>query len=32
MMWNGVMDWINTAQDRDMWRALLSAVMNFRFL
>ena len=26
----GVMDWIALAQDKDRWRALVSAVMNFR--
>ena len=26
----GCMDWIELAQDRDRWRALLSAVMNLR--
>ena len=27
---SGYMDWIGLAQDRDMWRTLVSAVMNLR--
>jgi hypothetical protein len=29
MGWDG-MDWIDVAQDRDLWRALLNTVMNLR--
>jgi hypothetical protein len=27
----GCMDWIELAQDKDRWRALVKAVMNLRF-
>ena len=27
----GGMDWINLAEDRDRWRAILNGVMNRRF-
>jgi hypothetical protein len=27
--WDG-MDWIDLAQDRDQWRALINAIMNLR--
>jgi hypothetical protein len=29
--WDG-MDWIDLAQDRDQWRALVKAVMNLQVL
>jgi hypothetical protein len=28
--WDGGMEWIDMAQDRDRWRAVVSAVMNLR--
>jgi hypothetical protein len=29
IVWDG-MDWIELAQDRDQWRALVNTVMNLR--
>jgi hypothetical protein len=31
LAWGGV-DWIRLSQDRDRWRAVVSAVMNLRVL
>jgi hypothetical protein len=28
--WDGGMDWIDMAQDRDRWRAVVSAIINLR--
>jgi hypothetical protein len=28
--WDGCMDWINLAQDRDKWWVLVNAVINLR--
>ena len=30
--WDGVMDWIDLAQDRDRWQALVSMVMSLQVL
>jgi hypothetical protein len=32
MAWLGGVDWIRLAQDRDWWRAVVSAVMNLQVL
>jgi hypothetical protein len=29
--WDEGVDWIDLAQERDRWRVLLNAVINFRF-
>ena len=28
--WNGDMGWVDLAQNRDRWRALVNGLMNFR--
>jgi hypothetical protein len=28
----GGMDWVNLAQDRDIWRAVVKVVMNLHFI
>jgi hypothetical protein len=28
--WDGRMDWIDMAKDRDRWRAVVNTVMNLR--
>jgi hypothetical protein len=30
--WDGDMDWIDLAEDRDRWRALANAIMKFRIV
>jgi len=30
--WNGDMDWNDLARDRHRWRAVVNAIMKFRFL
>jgi hypothetical protein len=30
--WGGGVEWIHLAQDRDHWRVLVNAVMNFQVL
>jgi hypothetical protein len=30
--WNGSMDWIDLAQNRDRWMAVVNAVMNSRLI
>jgi hypothetical protein len=32
IVWEGGVEWIHMAQDRDRWRAVVNAVMNLRVL